>query len=108
MNTFLDKMGLQQQRSPIPLAQSPPLMKRLASKHFSVPVIPAGILGTSSVENSPHRPSRNRGSERIAASAGEGSPDTPEAQVGDDTTVSAPEGSQELGEPAELEEIPLS
>lgn len=52
MNTLLDKMGLQ--KPSIPLAQSPPLSKRTATKRLSVPVLPPSILITSP-EQSPHR-----------------------------------------------------
>lgn len=54
MNTLLDKMGLQ--KNIPPLAQSPPVGKRTASKRIAVPVVPEGILDCASIENSPHRP----------------------------------------------------
>ena len=72
MNTLLDKMGLQ--KNIPPLAQSPPVGKRTASKRIAVPVVPEGILDCASMENSPHRPVRTEQLERgVSTRASSGS-----------------------------------
>jgi hypothetical protein len=90
MNNFLGSIGLQ--KNALPLALSPPVVKRTLSRRHNVPPMPHGMQ-VSSTENSPHRPLRRQPShERVGKALTPPNPDTAAAgAAGAGSEFAAPE-----------------